>query len=86
MPESRAQGPGGYAEVSATAGAPRPQAGPAQPAPGATPFTPPDISALGDGAAAGGAAQTKGGGLAHAISFGGQLIKMLPEAAEAAAL
>ena len=86
MPESRARGPGGYAEVSGTAGSPRIQAGPGQSSGPAQPFTPPDISALGDGPAAGGAAHNGGGGLAHAISFGGQLIKLLPEAAEVAAL
>jgi len=85
MAEARIRGPGGYAEVSGAAGPLRPAPAPPQAA-GAAPFTPPDISALGDGAAAGGAAKTGGGGLAHAISMGGRLIKLLPEAAEAAAL
>lgn len=85
MGESTARGPGGYNEVSGTAGTPRTQAAPAQ-ASRAGPFTPPDISALGDGPAAGGAAHNGGGGLAHAISSGGQLIKLLPEIAEVAAV
>lgn len=88
MPESRSQGPGGYGEVSGTAGTPHPAAGPQAAAGITAPFTPPDTAALGDGPAAGGAASTQGGGIAHAISgtggMFGKLIDLLPEAAAAA--
>lgn len=90
MPETRAQGPGGYGEVSGTAGSPHPAAGPQPSALAAAPFTPPDTSGMGEGRAAGGAASTQGGPVAHGISGTGglisQVIKLLPEAAEAAAV
>lgn len=92
MPESRAQGPGGYSEVRATAGTPHPQ-NPEQPAPSpAVPFTPPDISELGYGHSGGGAMQNRGGELADKISgTGGQegetaSLGEVAEVAEVAAL
>lgn len=89
MPESRANGPAGYAEVSGTAGSPHPQAPGAPEPPASEPFTPPDTSSMGHGVSAGGTAGeggNGGGGLAKAISGGGKLMDLLPEAAEVAAL
>ena len=86
MSVSRSTGPGGYAEVSGTPGTPHPAPGPAHTSQAATPFTPPDTSALGYGASAGGTAQNRGGGLADQISgtggMGGKLIKLFGGAEE----
>ena len=91
MPQSRSLGPAGYAEVSGTAAAPHPAPGEQAPAHVGTPFTPPDTSGLGYGAAGGGSTGpggTRGGGLADQISgtagLGGRLISLLGEGAEAA--
>lgn len=71
MPESSHPGPGGYQEVSGTAGIPHAQAASSGPAQAAVPFTPPDTTGLGPGPSAGGTAGpggNHGGGLAGAIS------------------
>lgn len=71
MPESKSAGPSGYAEVSGTAGTPEPGSTSSGPPQVAEPFTPPDISSLGDGVSAGGTAGpggNGGGSLAHKIS------------------
>lgn len=88
MPESSSAGPGGYAEVSGSAGAPRPRQYTGSEPEVTSPFTPPDTSALGYGNAAGGATATEGGSLAHKISgtagMMGQLVKLGEAGSEAA--
>jgi hypothetical protein len=91
MPETSVRGPGGYAEVSATAGTPSPLPVTLPPAQVADPFRPPDTSGMGYGHSAGGAAGlggTHGGSLADKISgtagMAGKVISLLGDAAAAA--
>lgn len=84
MAETVKAGPGGYREVSGTAGTPHGAGAGAASQQGATPFTPPDTSSMGYGAQAGGTAGpggNSGGKLAGIISTVGRVISLLPEAA-----
>ncbi len=84
MAETIKAGPGGYGEVSGTAGSPHAAGTGTSSQQPAAPFTPPDTSQMGYGAQAGGTAGPKGNGggsLAGMISTAGKLIELLPEAA-----
>ncbi len=75
MAESSKTGPGGYSEVSGTAGSPHAASITASKVDTPDAFTPPDTSSMGYGASAGGTAGPGGNGggkLADMISKGGE--------------